>query len=87
MGSVGDNHHCPLGGSVGNGGYAADGWNCRPVCTGERIEPGCLYRPSFQNRSAEEILLISLDKVMCGQLREWTLPEEVQTRVAAFLLR
>ena len=50
-------------------------------------KPGCLWRPSFQNRSAEEILLLSLDKVMCGQLREWTLPEEVQTRVAAFLLR
>ena len=87
MGSVGDNHRCPLCGRVGDGGYALDGWNCGPVCTGERIEPGCLWRPSFQDLSAEEIFLLSLDRVMCGRLREWNLPEEVQTRVAAFLLR
>ena len=91
MGSASDNHRCPLCGRVGNGGYAADGWNCGPVCTGAGGKTDCLWRPSFQNRSAEEILLLSLDKVMCGQLREafllWSLPEEVLNRVDAFLLR
>ena len=87
MGSVGDNHRCPLCGRQGNGGYHVDGWNCGPVCTGEQIEPGCLWRASFSGLSAEEILVISLDKVMCGRFRQWCPPETAQENVVAFLLR
>ena len=36
MGSVGQQHKCPLCGRVGRGGYHVDGTNCGPVCTNGR---------------------------------------------------
>ena len=47
MGSVGEDYKCPLCGRVGNGGYAMDGVNVGPICTGVKVQyliDSCLDR-------------------------------------------
>ena len=67
MGSVGRTHRCPWCGRTGNGGYAMDGVDTRPICTGGRYS--CLWH-QVQTRGydltafrVEQLRAITRDRV------------------------
>ena len=67
MGSVGANYKCPLCGRVGNGGYALDGCNIGPICTGVKFQYNCLDRV-LHGAAPEQCIGNALEQILGGQL-------------------
>ena len=72
-------HKCPLCGRVGNGGYALDGYDVGPMCTGtDEVPYSCLYRVVEDNVTPTQIVGKALEKIFVGlwseQLAELVAP-------------
>ena len=71
MGSVGDDHKCPLCGRVGNGGYAVDWLSIGPICTGTKFASNCLQKVvAPHNLRPNEIVAKALKNVLCHQFQK-----------------
>ena len=69
MGSVGEDYKCPLCGRVGNGGYALDGCNVGPICTGEKVRYNCLDRV-LDNVTPNQIVGKALEEILGRELNK-----------------
>ena len=67
MGSVDANYKCPLCGRVGNGGYALDGCNVGPICTGEKFQYNCIDRV-LDGTAPKDLIGSALEQILGGEL-------------------
>ena len=68
MGSVGANYKCRLCGRVGNGGYALDGCDIGPICTGDGLgEYNCLDKV-LDGTAPEDIIGSALEQILGEEL-------------------
>ena len=85
MGTVGEDHKCPLCGRKGHGGYHVDGMDCGPVCTVSTARsPSCLDK---MDHAWPEQIMGQAIKAMFSRAPKLQLPDVALELVALYLIR